>query len=229
MASSSQTNLTPISPREYQTELLERAKDENIVIVLATGSGKTLIAVLLTQHFSHELGPRSVRDSSVASTNPTDTSNSKSSIASDASTGPKWTVFLAPTIHLVEQQGKYISQHTGLTVATFVGTHTSVIDKADWNNRVTAAHVIVSTPEIFLQALTHGFMHISKVNLLIIDECHHAISTSSSSSHPYAQIMRHHYHRLKKKPNVSLPHVLGFFSATINCFFFAYLLLIAYL
>ena len=33
--------------REYQQELYERAKDENIIAVLDTGMGKTLIAVML--------------------------------------------------------------------------------------------------------------------------------------------------------------------------------------
>jgi hypothetical protein len=36
-----------LDPREYQLELLEKAKQANIVAVLDTGSGKTLIAVLL--------------------------------------------------------------------------------------------------------------------------------------------------------------------------------------
>jgi endoribonuclease Dicer len=37
-------------PREYQMELFDRAKKENIIAVLDTGSGKTLIAVLLLKH-----------------------------------------------------------------------------------------------------------------------------------------------------------------------------------
>lgn len=37
-------------PREYQLELFERAKEENVIAVLDTGSGKTLIAVLLLKH-----------------------------------------------------------------------------------------------------------------------------------------------------------------------------------
>jgi endoribonuclease Dicer len=37
-------------PREYQLELFERAKKENTIAVLDTGSGKTFIAVLLIRH-----------------------------------------------------------------------------------------------------------------------------------------------------------------------------------
>lgn len=38
------------SPRDYQMELFERAKKKNTIAVLDTGSGKTLIAVLLLRH-----------------------------------------------------------------------------------------------------------------------------------------------------------------------------------
>ncbi len=42
------------NPREYQLELYERAKKENTIAVLETGSGKTLIAVLLLRHIIDE-------------------------------------------------------------------------------------------------------------------------------------------------------------------------------
>jgi endoribonuclease Dicer len=42
------------NPREYQLELYERAKNENTIAVLDTGSGKTLIAVLLLRHIIDE-------------------------------------------------------------------------------------------------------------------------------------------------------------------------------
>lgn len=38
------------NPRDYQTELFQKARDENIIAVLDTGSGKTHIATLLLQH-----------------------------------------------------------------------------------------------------------------------------------------------------------------------------------
>lgn len=42
------------NPRDYQSELFERAKKENTIAVLDTGSGKTLIAVLLLRHIIDE-------------------------------------------------------------------------------------------------------------------------------------------------------------------------------
>jgi endoribonuclease Dicer len=39
-----------INPRDYQTELFQRAKEENIIAVLDTGTGKTHIATLLLRH-----------------------------------------------------------------------------------------------------------------------------------------------------------------------------------
>jgi endoribonuclease Dicer len=39
-----------VNPRDYQTELFQRAKDENIIAVLDTGTGKTHIATLLLRH-----------------------------------------------------------------------------------------------------------------------------------------------------------------------------------
>jgi endoribonuclease Dicer len=39
-----------INPRDYQTELFQRAKEDNIIAVLDTGTGKTHIATLLLRH-----------------------------------------------------------------------------------------------------------------------------------------------------------------------------------
>jgi superfamily II DNA or RNA helicase len=37
--------------RDYQQELFERAKEQNVIAVLDTGTGKTLIAAMLIRHF----------------------------------------------------------------------------------------------------------------------------------------------------------------------------------
>eukprot|EP00122_Pirum_gemmata_P013289 Pgem_evm1s12375 len=40
-----------ITPRPYQTECLEKIKQENLIINLPTGTGKTLIATLAIEHY----------------------------------------------------------------------------------------------------------------------------------------------------------------------------------
>lgn len=45
-----ETTVRITNPRDYQTELFQRAKCENLIAVLDTGSGKTHIATLLLRH-----------------------------------------------------------------------------------------------------------------------------------------------------------------------------------
>jgi endoribonuclease Dicer len=48
------TTVRITNPRDYQTELYQRAKTENTIAVLDTGSGKTHIATLLLRHILDE-------------------------------------------------------------------------------------------------------------------------------------------------------------------------------
>jgi endoribonuclease Dicer len=49
-----ETSVRITTPRDYQTELFQKAKRENTIAVLDTGSGKTHIATLLLQHILDE-------------------------------------------------------------------------------------------------------------------------------------------------------------------------------
>jgi endoribonuclease Dicer len=51
---SQDTAIRITNPRDYQTELFMRAKDENTIAVLDTGTGKTHIATLLLRHVLEE-------------------------------------------------------------------------------------------------------------------------------------------------------------------------------
>jgi endoribonuclease Dicer len=51
---SQDTAVRIMNPRDYQTELFMRAKDENTIAVLDTGTGKTHIATLLLRHVLEE-------------------------------------------------------------------------------------------------------------------------------------------------------------------------------
>ncbi|KAL5998516.1 hypothetical protein ACLOJK_009459 [Asimina triloba] len=94
LSSDSASELPPEAfARNYQLEALEKAKKENTIVFLETGSGKTLIAVMLLRHYTHELRKPS------------------KFIA----------VFLVPTVVLVSQQAKVLELHTDLKVGKFWG------------------------------------------------------------------------------------------------------------
>ena len=58
-------------------------------------------------------------------------------------------------------------------------------DKPTWEKEFNESNVLVMTAQIFLDLLLHEYIHLSQVNLLIFDECHHA-----KNNHPYKQIMQ---------------------------------------
>lgn len=67
-----------------QIELFQAALDENIIVYLPTGSGKTFIAALLIKEKSHD------------------------EVTKPLDSGGKRTVFLVPTVVLAIQQAAYL-------------------------------------------------------------------------------------------------------------------------
>ena len=49
------TNADPCQLNQFQVDLLEKAKKENSIIFLGTGSGKTFIATMLVKHYMDEM------------------------------------------------------------------------------------------------------------------------------------------------------------------------------
>ncbi|XP_042383496.1 endoribonuclease Dicer homolog 2a-like [Zingiber officinale] len=133
--------------RSYQLEALEKAKKENTIVFLETGSGKTLIAVMLLRSYAFAIRKPSRH------------------IA----------VFLVPTVVLVTQQAKVIEMHTALKVGKFWGEMGVDFWDADtWKENLEMFEVFVMTPQILLDNLRHTFFKLSDIKLIIFDECHHA-------------------------------------------------------
>ncbi|KAG5982994.1 hypothetical protein E4U55_000993 [Claviceps digitariae] len=164
------------SPRQYQLDLFERAKESNTIVVLDTGSGKTLIAALLLRHIiDGELQRRA------------DGKPEKSAF------------FLVDKVVLCLQQYNVLSANLNYPIGKFYGhTVRGLKTKEDWDAQIRANMAIVCTAQILLDLLGSGLISMDQINLLIFDEAHH-----TKKSHPYAKIVRDHYLRMKtERPRI---------------------------
>ncbi|KAF4598646.1 Dicer-like protein 2 [Pleurotus pulmonarius] len=95
----------------------------------------------------------------------------------------------------------------------------------DWKGRVLwegllATHkVVVSTPQVLLNALRHGYVSMGKdISLIVFDEAHHAVREE-----PYNQIMREFYFRLPSRVSgsgndqsaVARPAIMGMTASPV--------------
>ena len=149
-----------LDPREYQIELFERAKSQNTIAVLDTGSGKTLVAVLLLKY--------------ILETEVVDRAEGAK---------PRVAFFLVDSVTLVFQQSSVLRNNLNQKVGHFYGgLGTDLWDHATWGEELEKYMVIVCTAEILNSALLNGHVKIDQINLLIFDEAHHA-----KKEHPYAR------------------------------------------
>ena len=127
--------------------MLEKAKKDNIIVYLGTGSGKTYIAIMLIK----DMRPKLAR-------------------------GQK-AIFLVNSVPLVDQQSKAISQMTGLSVGSYCGADgVDDWDEQKWRLETDKHQVLVLVHQVFLDLLTHSFFKLSNAALVVMDECHHAQS-----------------------------------------------------
>ncbi|TRM58708.1 hypothetical protein BD626DRAFT_410125 [Schizophyllum amplum] len=146
--------------RNYQQEMLGQSLRRNIIIALDTGSGKTHIAVLRLKH---------------------EMERQKSKIA--------W--FFAPTVGLCEQQRSVIQRALPVPVGLVSGAlePDQWKDVALWTRVLREHNIMVSTPQVLLDALRHGYISLGRdISLLVFDEAHHAVD-----NHPYNRIMLEFY------------------------------------
>ncbi|KAL6812917.1 hypothetical protein GGI42DRAFT_364309 [Trichoderma sp. SZMC 28013] len=175
-----------MSPREYQIDLFERARDENTIVVLDTGSGKTLIAALLMRHVLQlELQSRA------------DGYRHKTAF------------FLVEKVALCFQQHTVLTTNLEFPVGKFFGEMKGVVRSQEyWDKQFAENMAIVCTAQILLDLLICGFISMSQINLLVFDEAHHA-----KRNHPYARIIKDHYMRLQQDAR---PRILGMTASPVD-------------
>uniref|UniRef100_A0A8C7MGP6 ribonuclease III n=1 Tax=Oncorhynchus kisutch TaxID=8019 RepID=A0A8C7MGP6_ONCKI len=169
------------TPRKYQVELLEAALDHNTIVCSNTGSGKTFIAVLLTKELSHQ-------------------------IRGDFAKHGNRTVFLVNTALSVIQQAASVRTHSDLQVGEYTSVEkTSSLSGEKWSQEMIENQVLVMTCHIFLHVLKNGVLPLSKLNLVVFDECHLAIT-----DHPYREIMK------LCEGSLCSPRILGLTASILN-------------
>ncbi|KAL1855798.1 Dicer-like protein 2 [Diaporthe australafricana] len=170
-----------IAARAYQVEMLEASLKENIIVVMGTGIGKTQVAVL---RIRTEL--ERMRSDKVI-----------------------W--FLAPTVSLCAQQFAVIKTQIPSILPKLV-TGSDKVDswsKTTWEAVLFNAKLVVTTHQVLLDALMHGFVQISSLALIIFDEAHNC-----TKRHPGSRIMKEFYREAKDKGN-PIPHILGLTASPV--------------
>nr|CDI56848.1 related to cell cycle control protein dicer [Melanopsichium pennsylvanicum 4] len=199
-------------PRSYQLELAELAKAGNVLVCLDTGSGKTLISVLLLQHVHQQNISRPLF--------PAESLLTELPLPLPSSATYKVSFFLVNLVPLVHQQSSVIAGNSNLKVGKLYGelkdstrskSNKLTVDSwrmPQWSALLESHQVIVSTAQCFLDALIHGFVKMSDLNLLIFDEVHHALK-----NHPYFRIMK--YYKLAKEHDGNTPKIFGMTASPI--------------
>ncbi|KAL4796050.1 hypothetical protein BDV19DRAFT_398514 [Aspergillus venezuelensis] len=175
-----------LDPREYQIELFEKAKAENTIAVLATGAGKTLIAVLLLKYtIEQELNRRA------------DGGQHRISF------------FLVDSVTLSYQQAGILRNNLDTSVGHLFGALGPDLWSRDtWHEFFKKYMVIVCTAEILYQCLLGAHIRMDQINLLIFDEAHH-----TKKDHVYARIIRDSY--LLADP-LNRPRIFGMTASPID-------------
>lgn len=100
---------------------------------------------------------------------------------------------------LCEQQRDVISTALPVSVGLISGAlePDQWKDRALWRRVLNDHRVIVSTPQVLLDAMRHGYINLGRdIGLLVFDEAHHAIR-----DHPYNLIMKEFYFALPVRAN----------------------------
>ena len=177
-------------PRKYQFAIYEKAKNQNSIIYVETGKGKTFISIMLMADL---LGIDIYSDE-----------KKKQKINKDIKI-----IFFVCDTALVEQQRKEIESILDIEVGTIQGKkdRKSKNDYESFRKKWSLLNVFVAIPSIAYKLLSCGFLNIFEISMLVFDECHH-----TADDHPYNKIMNEFYFfykKVKELENHKYPRIYG--------------------
>ncbi|KAE9460262.1 hypothetical protein C3L33_07834, partial [Rhododendron williamsianum] len=107
------------------------------------------------------------------------------------------------------QQAEVIREQTSYQVGHYCGEMGQDFwDARRWQREFETKQVLVMTAQILLNILRHSIIKMEAINLLILDECHHAVK-----KHPYSLVMSEFYHTTPKDKR---PSVFGMTASPVN-------------
>ena len=166
-----------LTPRSYQKAIYEKAKNQNSIIYVETGKGKTFISIMLM--------------ADLLGIDINNNNNKKPKIDKN-----KKIIFFVCDTALVDQQKNQIESILDIEVGTIQGKKDkkSKNDYETFRKKWASLNVFVAIPSILYKVLSCGFITIFEISMLIFDECHH-----TADDHPYNKIMNEFYFFYKKK------------------------------
>ncbi|PPJ60352.1 hypothetical protein CBER1_10883 [Cercospora berteroae] len=168
--------------RSYQQEMLQLSLEKNIIVAMDTGSGKTHIAVARIRAELERLK------------------------------GDHLIWFLAPSRTLAQQQHHVLNTELsayGIRLLTGADEVDKWTDQPLWDAVFVNVRVVVATPAILRDVLTHAFVKISRLALCVFDEAHRC-----TKKHPMNQIMQDFYRPAQAKGE-HVPHILGLSASPV--------------
>ncbi|KAI7469244.1 P-loop containing nucleoside triphosphate hydrolase protein [Hortaea werneckii] len=116
-------------------------------------------------------------------------------------------------VALSHQQYNFVREHlpSAYRVISLTGSDgvDKWTDKKLWDAVLTNVRVVVGTPAVLMDALTHGFVRIHRLALLVIDEAHRCVRSS-----PMNNIMKLFYYPSKSRSE-AVPGILGLSASPV--------------
>jgi endoribonuclease Dicer len=138
------------TPRNYQVELMETAVENNTIIYLPTGAGKTFIAIMVLKRLSEPLSRYSYIFFCITRF---------TFLCRPYSANGKISFILVNSVALVDQHAKYVRDHTVCTVGTYTGEmNLDCWRRDEWEVEFNKYQVIIMTSQILVNLINNNFI-----------------------------------------------------------------------